>query len=616
MSTMPLPHALQGWAPWLSWFAPELAAQIGPLLMRLHPLLGRFKGQRQDGPHEPDGVGDLRRKGSYERLLTSEWLLATEMPDEFLRRAASSEHLFLSPQPRARSADKLIVALFDTGPWQLGAPRLAQMALWIVLARRAVEVGGELRWGTLQRPGQWRAAASPEDLQTFLAARHLESAQVELASTWTAWLAEHADGMGECWGIGHDPEGLHSAFTHSIQLRRQLAGEALDVRLKAASALRTMQLPMPEPAAGVRLLKGYLQTPPPAEVSVVSNESKLSLRFDPIFDLSGQRVAVPLLDESGVMVFHVATSSHKRGRPRRQTWAQGAKPLAAAFTGKLLGAALHHAQRLNFWPRPEIGAAPIPSKDAFDAVPGRGTLLPMAWTVEAGQHCAFVVDASGRLVGWKQRPLGGPTVPAGVQGPHLVDTKVLAMSAVNEGRVAYLCRDVGHLWIRFASGGTAKVSGPVRSVMPDPGGPTKAFLACGQRWPSLFGACAVRLAVAQGAEQWRVVDGSEASRREPATWELRLPPGARGVGLVVPPVAAQVSLVVLSANGREVSLHSPSGIVKAYPSPLQIDRVSVCWSSGLIAMLTRDRSLRVYSTSDGALRYMTNGSDEVAEAAA
>ena len=137
---MQLPDALQPWRPWLGWFTPDLAAELGQLVGRLHPLLGRFRNGSLHGDPEPDGLDDLRQRGSYERLLNSEWLLAGDLPDEFLRRAASGEHLFLAPRPRASQVDRFIVALFDAGPWQLGAPRLAQMAMWILLARRAHNV--------------------------------------------------------------------------------------------------------------------------------------------------------------------------------------------------------------------------------------------------------------------------------------------------------------------------------------------------------------------------------------------------------------------------------------------------------------------------------------------
>ena len=44
-----------------------------------------------------------------------------------------------------------IVLLFDTGPLQLGAPRLAHLALWIAHTRRAELVGARLLWGSVQR---------------------------------------------------------------------------------------------------------------------------------------------------------------------------------------------------------------------------------------------------------------------------------------------------------------------------------------------------------------------------------------------------------------------------------------------------------------------------------
>ena len=111
-----LPETLRPWREWLSWFDPELAVQLGSLLQRLHPLFGPFRGNSQGGDPELEGLDDLRPRGSYEHLLATEWLLADEMPDEFLRRAASGEHIFLAPRPKARRADRSIVALFDTGP--------------------------------------------------------------------------------------------------------------------------------------------------------------------------------------------------------------------------------------------------------------------------------------------------------------------------------------------------------------------------------------------------------------------------------------------------------------------------------------------------------------------
>lgn len=95
---------------------------MGGLLSRVHPLLGPIREQDTAGQPEFEGLGDLRRRGNYEHLLATEWLLADELPDEFLRRAASGEHLFLAPARQAHRANRLTIALFDAGPRQLGAP--------------------------------------------------------------------------------------------------------------------------------------------------------------------------------------------------------------------------------------------------------------------------------------------------------------------------------------------------------------------------------------------------------------------------------------------------------------------------------------------------------------
>ncbi|WP_447413065.1 hypothetical protein, partial [Clostridium perfringens] len=43
--------------------------------------------------------------------------------------------------------------MFDAGLAQLGEPRLAQMALFILLARRAEQADAQFSWGILQQPG-------------------------------------------------------------------------------------------------------------------------------------------------------------------------------------------------------------------------------------------------------------------------------------------------------------------------------------------------------------------------------------------------------------------------------------------------------------------------------
>ena len=126
--TPDLPRPLQPWQAWLGWFDARLAQQLGDMVRRLSDLVGEAPTTARGGAPQPDGLGDLRSRGPYERLLASEWLLAEELPDEFLRRAVSSEHLFLTPRMRARRVERSLVAVFDCGPRALGAARLAHIA--------------------------------------------------------------------------------------------------------------------------------------------------------------------------------------------------------------------------------------------------------------------------------------------------------------------------------------------------------------------------------------------------------------------------------------------------------------------------------------------------------
>jgi hypothetical protein len=147
--TLSLPPHLAPWAPQLGLFPEEIALVVGPMVARLASLIGNSpRDLAQEG--SPNGYDGIARKGPYERLLGSEWLLLEELPDEFMRRAVSGEHLFLQQAFQENAAAKNTIALFDAGPDQLGAPRLAQIALLIVLAQRAARQGADLQWGIFQ----------------------------------------------------------------------------------------------------------------------------------------------------------------------------------------------------------------------------------------------------------------------------------------------------------------------------------------------------------------------------------------------------------------------------------------------------------------------------------
>lgn len=318
---MQLPESLQAWRDWLDWFAEDLAAEVGKLVYRLHPLLGCFRGSRQSGIPEPDGLGDLHRRGSYERLLSSEWLIAEEVPDEFIRRAVSGEHLFLTPRPRAHEAEKLIVALFDAGPLQFGAPRLVQLAMWILLARRAHEVGGALRWGVLQAEPVLHEANGPEHLRQLLKARCFEPVSGVHHERWQKWLTQEALQPGECWLLAAEQKAAavrQLGVSHQLIASLDILTEDVEVRILDGFAKRCIVLPLPSKAKSKRILEGEFQLG--AQTSVESpwhSPTRLAITQSPVLSLAGSHVGVPMLDGAGAMMFNIPRKAiHRPGKAR------------------------------------------------------------------------------------------------------------------------------------------------------------------------------------------------------------------------------------------------------------------------------------------------------------
>jgi hypothetical protein len=614
MSSMRLPDSLESWRPWLSWFEPELAAQLGPLLLRMHPWLGRFRGHRQGGPAEPDGVEDLRRRGSYERLLSSEWLLASELPDEFLRRAATGEHLFLAPRPRARQADRLIVALFDCGPMQLGAPRLVHLALWILLARRAAEAGGALRWGSLQQPGQWHEAATPTDLKNMLRARTFDGATTAHRQAWAQWLDENATGIGEHWLVAHDIDAAlraPQAPSHAIELRRSLDGETMSLRLSAGSVARSMDLPLPSAHRTPELLKGRFENEVPAEARSTRSE-RFSVNMAPLISGTAAKVAVMALDGHGLLVFNTfASRKQAPGKARREEWSHRAHPLAGAFAGKSLGMVLGlqtpplagqaGMSQLMFWHMQGVPMQPRPTSEEFNAPPGRAKLLPCVWNRIGGRHQLYVLDAARQLVMWVAHSGGS----GGTRGPMLMDRNVLAIARVVDRGVVYACATDHDIMIRaLGPQGREKLDQRIPYAV-DASSP--AFLAGSVDGRSSLGAFAVRTELSDSRETWLVNDVEDGSNTPTRSWQVKLAAGTEVVGLLKINPSQACALVTRSATGRDISLQSAGESEIIYSTGAPIERITVCPNTGTLALITRDRQLHVVDMMKRQVRLVVHG---------
>jgi hypothetical protein len=253
MTTARLPAALAPWAGTLSALSPELAVALGPLLRRLDVLVGG-REPAADVLGDPDGLGGLARSGRPEQLLPSEWLLADEYPDEFLRRLVDGELLHLAPGFRTPAVRGRIAALVDTGPTQAGAGRLVQLAALLVLHRRAAARGTELVVGVLGDPtGRRLTGDLAELLPAWLAARRPADPTAADVQRALAGL----DAADRAWVLTSprlaDRLPAHSGVLTSEPARWSADGAGhVVVRLDGTA----VELPLPASAIAVRALRG------------------------------------------------------------------------------------------------------------------------------------------------------------------------------------------------------------------------------------------------------------------------------------------------------------------------------------------------------------------------
>ncbi|MBZ4420436.1 hypothetical protein [Myxococcus sp. RHSTA-1-4] len=260
-----LPPALRPWAPQLSLFPEDLALHLGPYVARLSAALGSLRPRGEADGGEPQGYDGLTRRGTFDRLLVSEWLWALESPDELVRRAAFGELSFLKPAFRQPRGSRRTVALLDAGPDQLGAPRIAHLALLVVLSRRAEAAGAAFSWGVLQAdPGKGAfSEVTPGTVGTWLAARDLRPATDAQLAAWRSALSLDA-APEDAWLVG---DARLSRLPGATGLSRAEVAEVLatsarqlTVQVRPASrAARSVTLDLPPPEACVRLLRDPFQ---------------------------------------------------------------------------------------------------------------------------------------------------------------------------------------------------------------------------------------------------------------------------------------------------------------------------------------------------------------------
>ncbi|MQY13719.1 hypothetical protein SRB5_38700 [Streptomyces sp. RB5] len=498
---MKLPPHLAAWAEQLALLDPACATALGPVVRGVDGLLGgEPRTARPDG--EPDGYDGLTNRGTPERLLMSQWLLAEEAPEEFLRRAARRELLHLAPAHTSRDRRGRIAVLTDTGPSQLGAARLVQLAALLVAHRRATARGTTLLLGVLGHgePGTWHAGDLPEQLRLWLRARSAAEPDPRELTAWTDTL----DRADDCWLLAG---ALLAAHPAAHRLKTLTAGETAWTETGASAltvrwAGRRARLAMPDPRAAVRILRGTgwrrtetaahpLPAPGTGPLLFPGNGNRLAFT-----SADGQElITVQLPDEPGNAAYArprrhrlmgpaLAVGQHGRrllvlcrtgpylrlqviGKPfpAADGFRVTARDLYPDDEGHILDPIIGHAhamllRRSGAWWRLPLKGAPTEAPEILWALPGeRGDAPRLAHL--PGDHAdgMRIVLAPGGTYAWSAD--GESWRFTGPDGEHPVTRKTAAGESVCG---AVLLAGHAHLVTRSPAGQLVRLRGPVRDA--------------------------------------------------------------------------------------------------------------------------------------------------------
>ena len=401
---MTLHPQLTPWAPWLSLFEPTLAQPVGDLLLRLAPMLGPLTRVSARQQVEPGGVGDIVQRGSYERLLLTEWAYADVAPEEFIRRAANNELLFTGPEPATSQQPLRSVALFDAGPLQLGEARLVHIAMFILLARRAQLAGAQFVWGWLHKPGELHDTSGEAAIGTLLGGRTLQAADEAMRDAWSQALGVQQD---DCWLIGAHASICPPQARHRVSIERMLLEESLEVTLQQKGARREVKLNLPAQDTGTRVLRHPFERKA-TKTSTQGSRLKPSLKYPPRFSSHASWLAVTMTDGRTTLYRVPQRPGARPGKERVLNKAKG-EILAASVYKSAQGTLTREQGQLVFrgFPGPmfnrKADSIAPPEAKQFLALGGDRLLDAFHFSAERGnREWIYVLDYGGRLVCWRR----------------------------------------------------------------------------------------------------------------------------------------------------------------------------------------------------------------------
>ncbi len=593
---MNLPRSLAPWSRYLGIFPRETSLAIGPLVQRIALAIGPMRSLSISGAGDPDGFDDLARRGSYERLLASEWLLADEVPEEFARRAAMGEHVFLSIARREPSGSRVSMALFDAGPNQIGSPRIAHLAALIVLARRAEAAGARFSWGVLQKPEMSSlSSVSESEVLLLMAARYSKEATDQDIRAWRSRCEGWKD-LDDLWLIGGARvAALPSSNGLSVLIVRDVVEpEARQLSIIARHVTReprNVVLDLPKDPDCVRLIRDPFAVSfavPRQAVGAFAPQSNL------LFDAGGTKLFSR--GSSGRIISFPIPNSPRAGtgNPKLVRGMEGRWVAAVGRVGRTtaLLTRLEQLTRVAFAGRGSLRHSERDYKSVhrtieYVASGKTGSELHAILRVRAGPLELAAVDDNRSLFRLGEIKRGKTPDAQGDLKMWLVGSSVLAVAQTRFG-VVFVGQEIpGRKWRIVFIGQQAS-----SRALPFDDAPSMAFFGYGGSLAhQTYGLVAIECSDSQ---DWFVVT---------QTADLRFGPidGARVVGVALNPEQNSPSLICLQKDNRTLTLVTRDLTERhLLQTPAEIVNVTVSNAHPNVAYSTVEGEVVVYSLAYGA----------------
>lgn len=437
---MSLPANLKPWMEWLQHFDQQLAQLLGQLLLQIEPLFPQPKAQPMASDNEFDGFNGIINRGHYHRLLASEWVLADDMPDEFMRRAVEYEHHFLAPQLKEPRNDGNCLVIFDAGVHQLGSLRIFHVAMWILLAQRALQRGAEFRWAIAQQPDKVHTESTVDALKTLLNARTLSVVTTDIQQQWLDYLADKNNQVAEQWWVG-----CSEAVTplparlcpNRVSLQSLILTQQVHIELATRAVFRQLRVVEPQGKPFNKLLKGQFNSQPvrvgyeePEEV----NQDSLLIPQQSLYISPCSSYVALILRNHTVRVWRIPQRSETRMKllaDNQFASAKNGRFIAATFNGKQLGGLFSSEYGLRGWLLPALGYA----ESEYDLVRQHGLLrkMPAVLCRSYDYDGLYVLDDAHMLVQWKKDRAEQAFPPRQM----LIANQVLALQPAKAEQVVY-----------------------------------------------------------------------------------------------------------------------------------------------------------------------------------